>query len=309
MKKKWLMYLVVIFFSVCFALLYNRYAIFLSVAFMLVFPLISSLVVVLWKQGLRVQCRLQQRNQEVKKTNVLLLEVHNPTPFSLVGGKVMVSYQHELSEEMVEIPLKISVAAFSSTQEKISLCSAHCGRVRLQVSPMYVEGYFGLFATHIGKPEQLQYVGLPILEDLEPTEMEQEALAEKWTEKGQDIKNIREYYAGDSLKQIHWKLSAKKGQWLVKECEDEEARIQIHFSLYTKNRPTYAWYDQQISQLAGQSRSYLLAGIVHEVVWYHPQRQAYCTDIIAEGEDLLATLEKIMLAGVCRSIPLESEME
>lgn len=63
MKKKWLMYLVVIFFSVCFALLYNRYAIFLSVAFMLVFPLISSLVVVLWKQGLRVQCRLQQRNQ------------------------------------------------------------------------------------------------------------------------------------------------------------------------------------------------------------------------------------------------------
>ena len=44
------------------------------------------------------------------------------------------------------------------------------------------------------------------------------------------LANIRDYQAGDSMKRIHWKLSARLDSWMVKEYEDPKKRY-ICFSL------------------------------------------------------------------------------
>lgn len=36
---------------------------------------------------------------------------------------------------------------------------------------------------------------------------------------------LREFRAGDDPRQIHWRLSAKRGRWLVRESEDEAGRV------------------------------------------------------------------------------------
>lgn len=48
---------------------------------------------------------------------------------------------------------------------------------------------------------------------------------------GELFRSLRDYRVGDSLRQVHWKSSAKRGTLMIKETETEEAMHQVHLVL------------------------------------------------------------------------------
>jgi len=109
---------------------------------------------------------------------------------------------------------------------RYSLTFPRRGWHRLPGLRLYTRFPFGLFAK-VSRPLLPQPVLVfPALHPLAPDEIPA-ALHPGWRDRdrhghGASLRNLRPYHPGDDPRRLHWKTSAKAGDLMVKELEDEE---------------------------------------------------------------------------------------
>jgi uncharacterized protein (DUF58 family) len=109
---------------------------------------------------------------------------------------------------------------------RYSLTFPRRGRHRLPGLRLYTRFPFGLFAK-VSRPLLAEPVLVfPALHPLAPDEIPA-ALDPGWRDRdrrgqGASLRNLRPYRPGDDPRLLHWKTSAKAGDLMVKELEDEE---------------------------------------------------------------------------------------
>jgi len=109
---------------------------------------------------------------------------------------------------------------------RYSLTFPRRGRHRLPGLRLSTRFPFGLFAK-MSRPVLAEPVlVLPAVHPLTPDEIPA-ALHPGWQDRdrrghGASLRNLRPYRPGDDPRQLHWKTSAKAGDLMVKEVEDEE---------------------------------------------------------------------------------------
>lgn len=122
--------------------------------------------------------------------------------------------------------VNISIGGKSSERYKIPINSIYCGRIDLKVERCYVYDWLDFSYHSVKTVKQGCYYAYPKEEFLA---VDEEVLGgsegEETTYKhvvGNDVSEIlqiREYRKGDSIKNIHWKISAKMGTTMVKELD------------------------------------------------------------------------------------------
>ncbi len=112
------------------------------------------------------------------------------------------------------------------TETDISFSSVRCGYIRLSPGNMYSCDWFGIFRFPVrGKMQEKTISVLPetFVPDIHiqvPAVFADDADVWSQVKKGNDITEIfalREYVPGDKLSTIHWKLSGKRNELIVKE--------------------------------------------------------------------------------------------
>jgi len=107
----------------------------------------------------------------------------------------------------------------------------HCGGLSAQLHKSRIYDYLGLFRFRVRKTNNRTFLVLP-----EPLHMEvppdlTQHLARSWRPKpgGGYAENyeIRQYRPGDHLNQIHWKLSAKVGDLMLRESMEPERGLML----------------------------------------------------------------------------------
>lgn len=145
--------------------------------------------------------------------------VYCPLKLKLAGDKLLFKDQfvsptillYPKSEEKVVIPLQCK----------------YRGYYRLGVKSIIIEDYFGLFSKEFKSIDTIQMIVYPMIKDLTflPTSNvdvdEISNLSEKTREEQNNIAYIREYEKGDTLNKVHWKLSAKYNEIMVKQYSGE----------------------------------------------------------------------------------------
>lgn len=103
-----------------------------------------------------------------------------------------------------------------------SLPSGHCGQLLLRCSRFWVYDYLGLFALPLTRVQSRTVLVRPAPVSMEAPRGLQNVLSTSWQPKpgGGFAENheMRLYRPGDSLNQIHWKLTAKTGRLTVREA-------------------------------------------------------------------------------------------
>lgn len=111
------------------------------------------------------------------------------------------------------------------------LPTEHCGGLIAQLHKPKVYDYLGLFRFRIRKKYNRTFLVWPQTNHMEvPPDLTQ-YLARSWRPKpgGGYAENheIRQYHPGDNLNQIHWKLSAKVGNVMLREPMDPERGLML----------------------------------------------------------------------------------
>ena len=153
----------------------------------------------------------------------VLVQLHNAGRRPVPELRVVLQAVDAESGTAIELPCGAMLAPGQRADLRVTLRAAKSGLWRFRVREITVRDPLGLFAVPCAVPPQSQELCV-----LPPAEGEDDGAGtkpqnkvEKVTAAGRDmadgVYDLRPYRAGDSLKQIHWKLTARVGELTVRE--------------------------------------------------------------------------------------------
>lgn len=176
-----------------------------------------------------------------------------------------------------------------------TLNTDHCGAVECRVERLWVCDCLGLFALPVRLPERTTVLVAPLPEAPGPVELPEGTGVSVPMPKGRTVfgesYELRPYRAGDSLRMIHWKMSAKRDELVTREPPEDTRPLPVltfdHFGPLDQ-------VDRTLDRLEGLSAALLDQERVHEVRWAHPESGVVRIYRVAGERDWEACLTAIL---------------
>lgn len=185
--------------------------------------------------------------------------------------------------------------AAAEAERRWTLETDHCGMMDLQAESLWVCDCLGLFALPAPLPEPASLTVAPRPESPGPIELPEGAGVSipqpgRKTVFGENYE-LRPYREGDSLRMIHWKMTAKRDELVTREPPEDTRPLPVltfnHFGLLAE-------VDRTLDRLEGTSMALLDQERPHEVRWLHPETGAPRVFRIGGERDWTACLAAIL---------------
>ena len=177
----------------------------------------------------------------------------------------------------------------------VSLDTSHCGHMNCHVDRSRIYDYLGLFWIPARQPQTAAVFICP--SPRQPSRLpnlSQFLVRQRQPKPGggfSEEHELRSYRPGDNLRDIHWKLSVKTDQLIVREAQ-EPVRGRTLLTLDLAGSPEEL--DSVLSQLTWLSQWLLDHDASHQILWIDPQD---CSTVCAQvdtTEDLQAVLDRLL---------------
>lgn len=185
---------------------------------------------------------------------------------------------------------------------KISVPTDHCGAYSVNVTKFAVYDLLGFFHMNMSyeSKNMILVKPVPIMPDIMPNMYGFKAKSlRKSKQPNSEIYDIREYQTGDSIKTIHWKISAKKDQLFIKEALEEFGG---HSRIVLKLGEDRTKLDQHLGQILFTSLFFLEREIPHKIRIIPPNRSEISFDV-ENVNDLETSLTKILHMRIPKEDP------
>lgn len=222
-----------------------------------------------------------------------------------LAGRVFaeLTVQNRLTGEVSLQYLKGSVPASGKTQIPFQIVSKHCGYLEVTLTKLIVNDWFGFLPAKIVCGEKGKISVLPDMFEPTVTLSVSPAYAsdsESWAEsrKGSDYTEVfalREYVQGDSLKQIHWKLSAKKDQLIVREGSYPTARTLLLFWDKNTAKADGQEMDAMAEIVSSISQEISRQGVAYVLAW--TEGRECVSEEINSVDELLQAIPRMIKTG------------
>ena len=153
------------------------------------------------------------------------LTLQNQTVWPVFGGKGQILWENLFTGEHGEIPLSFSLGCKETRTIEFEACSSWCGCVKVQFSSWKCNDFFHVFSVRRQAVAEGCTVIMPEKQNsdfsfLTREGFDMESFHYSGNRPGDDpgeTYDIREYQPGDSIRQIHWKLSGKLDDIMIRE--------------------------------------------------------------------------------------------
>ncbi len=151
--------------------------------------------------------------------------IRNTSPVPLLRCTLLYSFCNLYRQDDEKFTMTLAGESFASEKISMSFKTSMPGMFTFDADkvlisdPLHFHTFTGKVNIHITIPVMPKVVTLP---DKDLPKFEGEPFDDIISEQGEltrDIKQLREYRAGDRLRDIHWKASASAGELMVKEYE------------------------------------------------------------------------------------------
>ena len=152
---------------------------------------------------------------------------------------------------------------------EIEAPTAHCGALELEAEEIRVYDYLGLFSLSVSPPPPCTVLCRPIPALCVPVDVPDSlrgpASPRSATHRGPgEDYDLREYRPGDPMRSVHWKLSSKWDELIVRERAETAAPLPL-LTLDLFGEPDRL--DRLLDRVTGLSRAMLNAQRPHAVLW------------------------------------------
>lgn len=229
-----LRYIIAIALNVFIMITFHSYVNFVLLVGMVLFPIYSISGVCKIRQQVKFSLRAPVENMTKGGEFVVHIVADNPVWQPLVNVTARIeagnTFYHVTGTHELNIPLR----AHGKTYVDYPIVMERCGHFVMKISQVQCMDMLGIYQVTIPMNVVAECIVLPSGEEREQeaNSIYQKGVTEAMEskEKGydfSDISGIREYIPGDKLQNIHWKLSSKKEELMVKERVSVSA-MQLH---------------------------------------------------------------------------------
>ena len=198
-------------------------------------------------------------------------------------------------DKMAGSAMRQRIFLSGSKTAQVELPTQHAGAYRCSLQKGSVCDYLGLFRFPLKLPAlgELLVRPEPLLPPEKPSLSELNARSYRAKPAGgfSEIHDLRDYHPGDSMRDIHWKLSAKTDGLIVREpLEAVRAQAILSFDLAGPRETV----DRTLGLLLGMSGWLLKEGLTHTVCWLEPSDCSPQSALIAHEADIRKLLDRLL---------------
>lgn len=306
MIRNKLLYLALIVVMVLFFILYRGILSLELLIFTLVLPLLLWCMLTVLRYTLKVQLRHSKGSVKKGGAYQWILQIQNHSPFPSPYALAELEYWCNLGGAPQPLRLRVPVVALNTGRVRLSFHAMICGVMELQVHKLIIYDPLRLFhrTLKVELADRILIAPEPELtlpESWEPDlQMDDDAVEYSKEKPGDDpseIFDLHEYRAGDSVSRIHWKLSSKLDQLLVKEYSLPLASAFLLICDYRHSgrQPESALrLDSILSAMERFSDEMNARHVGHRFVTYDPDIGCTESPLLTEPDDSAAWMQTIL---------------
>ena len=289
MGKNWLLYLAGLAASLVFHTYYFGWFSWFVLVLALSLPLFSLVVSVLAMVRVRLQLEVPARCTRGDPAYVTLRAIGTflPLPrcrFRLVVRSVMSGQERVLQQQ-----------APGQENWYVPLDTGHCGVLQCRLQKGRVYDYLGLFAFPVRLPPAAELMVEPAAVQPEKLPNLSQFLARSRRPKPgggfSEEHEMRDYRPGDSMRDIHWKLSVKTDRTIVREAQEPVRGLTL---LTFDLKGPADRLDSTLEQLCWLSQWLLEHDTPHQILWIDPEDCEMAQISMESGEDWQTLLPQLL---------------
>ena len=316
MAKYRVVYGVLLLVCILFFIFFQGYLSHLTLIIALLLPVLSFLLLLPACFCTRVFLRVPTQTVEKKEKLPFFLHVENRwlLPCSavilrlncrnLLGGEQQDSLEFQPLHTLRRFP----VGARSSSSISQDLSSRWCGKLELKVEKVRVMDLSGLFCLPVFVRVPPQYINvLPQIKEMEVVLDQQmmEVDSDRFSpyHPGNDpseVFQVREFREGDTLRRVHWKLTQRMGELMVRDFS-----LPVDHALYFLMEAGAEGGAEELDRLLGAfasiSSALIQQGCAHHVGWMEKEQMHW--EQINESAELQAVMSQMLSMSVSSGRP------
>lgn len=237
----------------------------------------------------------------------LTIQVENKSLLPVSKIKLHIQFENKLTNELDTKIFFISLNRRSKELVPLDLSSKYCGQIRVTVNKVQYYDFLGIFTKEIDVNSLSQLFVLPKRYPMSVTVADSnvgftDSYSHEINRRGDDgleIFGIKEYSKEDSLKHVHWKLTSKFDELIVKELSEAvnyTFLVLLDLSVVNqtkKNSPSVI--DAMIDTFISISEALLEEGYEHSIGWYDKGSDFVQVEEVYSNDQLTLLLKRILL--------------
>ena len=272
----------------------------------LALPVLSLLLTLpLLFQG-QLQVLPSQEHLQRGKEGQWELHFQSRFPLILPGLRLQMAERNELTGETRRFQVLLLGPQMGELGQ-IPMTNQQCGCLTCVIHRAALLDCLGLFALPVGHTGSAYAWVDPVPAAVPPLDFHGSTAYGEYPQLARTLpgfadpqEELRPYRGGDPLRWIHWKLSSKWDEWIVREPQMQTGgEVTVTFD----HRGPYEEFEKVLDELVAVARQILENHYVCRIQWFHPQDRTLQDWSVTNEEQLQHCMEEV-LAQPC---PLDQE--
>ena len=237
----------------------------------------------------------------------LIINIKNKSLFPAAKLKANITCENKLTNEKVTDSFFMSLNARGTETIPLDIASKYCGQISVSVNSVYYYDFLGIFSSNMTIDSCAHLFILPNMFEIDLSVSDSDSGFEdshvhevnRRGQNGLEVFGIKEYGQEDSLKNVHWKLTSKFDQLIVKELSEAvnyTFLIMLDLTIIDhkdKNDPSVM--DSMVESYVSLSEALLNKGYVHSIAWLDSEIDFIQVEHVHSIDELTFLLKKILL--------------
>jgi len=307
MLKNKLRYLILLATMGLLSILYNEYVMSIILLTILVIPFILF-ALLSYIFGM-VSAELLSIVHVANKGEMIpiSIQLNNPTIFPISNLTIYLAYKNAYSPKLYKKDFTVSLDRRTKTSVICNILSDYTGNLEIYIKGIRIYDYLKLFSLRKKLMGEVKVAVLPCFYEISQnymTNRNRQMVESDYysTIKGGDdpseVFTIREYREGDRPQRIHWKLSIKQDQLMIKDFSDPlncSVLVFVDLSI-PKEEDALVYMDALLECSLSLSHSFVSQGQIHYLSWYDEKHVASRRFRLALEKDLFEAVDGLLQA-------------
>lgn len=270
-------------------------------------PVIMFFLLFITKRLISAELKIKDTAVAKNEAFDVQLSISNRSFFPIGKAEAVIEYYNVFSNQINDIHLHFPIQSRNSHCLTFQLSSKFCGIIKLKCAYIAIYDPLRIFKFKICRNISNSTIILPegydisaFIADIDRESDESEIFSESRAgDDPSEVFDLREYYPGDKVNRIHWKLSSKKENWIIREFSlPVDSPTLIFLNLYCPEDSEYTLplYDTLIESFVAVSRFMIENERVHKLVYFNAGDRQFIEYIIDSIDALSNAAYQIMMS-------------
>ncbi|MDR0983551.1 MAG: DUF58 domain-containing protein [Ruminococcus sp.] len=195
---------------------------FYLLTFLVIFPVVMLAILIITSFGIKFSVKVNNTGSNKGEFTVI---IENKSIFPISSADIRITYYNKFCPKECNMNgLQIPIGGRNTTKATFEIVSSHCGVIVVGVKSIILNDFFKFWRIKRKVKGEKEFICLPEIDEfnLENSLFESENESDNFSQykagdDNSEVFDLREYQYGDRINRVHWKLSVKSEDLIIKE--------------------------------------------------------------------------------------------